>query len=151
METLMAWIREWYVECSVLYRSIWGRGGTLVSCYISYRYGKVNADWPKNVSLFRKSQFLSNHYETWSKWCAHQLVIVTKLYIHCVLEVFDHLPMYDLKLPYIRAWQGRTLKLEKWGHLFLCRWHIVCQFSMISNKKELLGEVSNINCHFLLQ
>ena len=32
---------------------------------------------------------------------------------------------------------GQTFKLEKWGHLFLCPWHFVCQFSTISNKIEL--------------
>ena len=32
------------------------------------------------------------------------------------------------------VWQGRTLKLEKYGHLLLCPWHFVYQFSTISKK-----------------
>ena len=46
------------------------------------------------------------------------------------------------------VWLGRTLKLEKWGHLFLCPWHFVYQFSTISNKMGLWEKLSNKNFHF---
>ena len=48
--------------------------------------------------------------------------------VHCLKKVFYHLPLYEVKLPLILvvwAGQGRTLKFEKWGHLFLCPWHSV--------------------------
>ena len=39
-----------------------------------------------------------------------------KILIHCAKEVFDHLPLYGVS---VAVWegQGRTLELEKWGHL----------------------------------
>ena len=49
------------------------------------------------------------------------------------------------------AGQGRTLKLEKWGHLLLCPWHFVYQFTAISNEMELPEELSDKNFQFLLQ
>ena len=46
------------------------------------------------------------------------------------------------------AWQGRNLKLKKCGHLFLCPWHFVYQFSTISKKMGLREKLSNKNFHF---
>ena len=33
-----------------------------------YRHATENPDWAKNVLLLKNTQFLSNHYETWSKY-----------------------------------------------------------------------------------
>ena len=47
------------------------------------------------------------------------------------------------------AGQGCTIKLLEYGHLFLCPWYILCQFSTISYVIELQKKLSNKNCHFL--
>ena len=46
---------------------------------------------------------------------------------------------------------GADLQLEKLGHLFLCPWHFVYQFTAISNKMEFREELSKKYFQFLLQ
>ena len=62
----------------------------------------------------------------------------------CVIIIFKNASGYRTaclwsKTTLNTVWVGkrRFLKFDKWGHLLLCLWHFIFQFSIISNKIEL--------------